>query len=261
MTNEKNILFLSIKDFFTTKMLRYSVAPFIITMIVMYIAFFSVAGMGLEHLGTMDIQSTQTSIENGIPHTESFSAQLEGSAIIQFLMSYAITSWIATFLIYALGGFLVLYASIFIAVLIIGFLTPYILKELQNRHYKDVEMIGYSNIVSALLLMLKWVLIMFGLFILLVPLYFIPLVNIIAFNIPLYYFFHKMLTFDIASNICTKEENFKIEYFKSNSLRLKTIVLYLISLIPFVIFFASVFYVIYLGHTYFIEVRKIRNEA
>jgi len=261
MTNEKNILFLSIKDFFTTKMLRYSVAPFIITMIVMYIAFFSVAGMGLEHLGTMDIQSTQTSIENGIPHTESFSAQLEGSAIIQFLMSYAITSWIATFLIYALGGFLVLYASIFIAVLIIGFLTPYILKELQNRHYKDVEMIGYSNIVSALLLMLKWVLIMFGLFILLVPLYFIPLVNIIAFNIPLYYFFHKMLTFDIASNICTKEENFKIEYFKSNSLRLKTIALYLISLIPFVIFFASVFYVIYLGHTYFIEVRKIRNEA
>jgi len=77
--------------------------------------------MGLEHLGSMDIQSTQTTIENGVPHTESFSAQIEGLAIIQFLMSYTITSWIASFLVYAIGGFFVLYVSIFTAVIVIGF--------------------------------------------------------------------------------------------------------------------------------------------
>lgn len=261
MIQEKNILFLSIKDFFTSKMLQYSLAPFLITMIIMYIIFFSVAGMGLEQLGTMDVQSTQTTIENGIPHTESFSAQLEGSAIIQFLMSYAITSWIATFLVYALGGFLVLYASIFIAVIIIGFLTPYILRELQIRHYKDVDMIGHTSLIESLFLVIKWAFYMIMLFLLFVPLYFIPVVNIVAFNLPLYYFFHKMLTFDVSSNICTKEEDFKIAFFKPNRLRLKTFALYLLSLIPFVVFFASVFYVIYIGHTYFLEVKQIRQEA
>lgn len=258
--SEKNLILLSVKDFFTKQMLKYSLAPFILTIIIMYILFFVVAGIGVESLGQMQVQTTETTIQNGVPHTESVSTMLKGTAIIQFLMSYAVTSWIATFLIYAIGSFMVLYASIFIAILVIGFLTPFVLKELQRRHYKDVEMIGYSNIISGLLLVIKWLFIMIILFILLIPFYFIPLINIIAFNLPLYYFFHKMITFDISSNICTKEENKKIHYFSANSIRLKTLALYLISLVPFAIFFGAIYYVIYLGHTYFLEVRKLRLE-
>jgi hypothetical protein len=259
--SQKNILLLSIEDFFTAKMLKYSLAPFIVTMIVMYVIFFYVAGMGVEHLGQMQIESSQTTIQNGIPHTESVSAILEGSAIIKFLMSYTITSWIASFLIYALGTFFILYASIFIAVIVIGFLTPVVLKELQKRHYKDVEMIGYSNAASSMLLVVKWTFAMIGLFIVLIPFYFIPVLNIIAFNLPLYYFFHKMLTFDVSSNISTKEEFKKIMYMNKNTMRLKTLLLYLISLVPFAIFFGAIFYVIYLGNSYFLEVRKIRLES
>ena len=261
MNSENSVLLLSIKDLFTSKMLKYSILPFLGTVILMYLLFFIVAGAGLESLGTMDVQTTETSMQNGVPHTDSFSAQLEGTAIIQFLMSHAITSWIATFLVYTLGGFLVLYMSIFVAIIVIGFMTPLVLRELQRRHYEDVKMIGYSNIVTGLLAVVKWALIMLLLFIVLFPLYFIPLVNIVAFNLPLYYFFHKMMTFDVSSNICTKEENKKIKYFHANTIRLKTLGLYLISLIPFAIFFTAIFYVIYLGHSYFIEVRKIRGEG
>jgi hypothetical protein len=257
--SEKDIVLLSIKDFLTPKMLKYSVLPLVISLIVMYILFFIIAGIGLEQLGTLNIQSTQTTIENGIPHTESIDAKLEGSAIIQFLMSYAITSWLATFLIYAIGGFLTIYISIFVAVIIVGFLTPFILRELQARHYQDTQMIGHSNILYSTFLVLKWSAIMILLFILLIPFYFIPLINIVALNIPLYYFFHKMLTFDISSNICTAEENKQISFFSANKLRAKTLALYLLSLVPFAIFFTAVFYVIYLGHTYFIEVNKIRE--
>ncbi len=256
-----NLIQLSIKDFFTIKMLKYSVVPFILTMVLMYIIFFIIAGAGVEYLGQMEVHTSETSIQNGIPHTESFSTMLEGTAIIKFLMSYAITSWIATFLIYAIGSFLVLYASIFIAIIVIGFLTPFVLKELQIRHYRDVEMIGYSNIIFGLLSVIKWAIIMLLLFIALIPFYFIPLINIVAFNLPLYYFFHKMLTFDISSNISTKEEYKKIKYFSANKIRLKTLSLYLTSLIPFAIFFGAIFYVIYLGHTYFIEVRKVRQNS
>lgn len=257
--NEKELFLQSIKDFLTPKMLKFSIMPFLVTLVVMYGFFFGLAGMGVEQLGTMQVESTQTTIQNGVPHTESLSAQLEGSSIIKFLMSYTLTSWLATFLIYAVGGFLTIYLSVFVTVILIGFLTPFVLRELQTRHYKDITMIGHSNPITALLLALQWAATMILLFLLFIPLYFIPLLNIIALNIPLYYFFHKMLTFDVASTICTKEESRQISYFSGNKLRAKTAGLYLLSLVPFVIFFTAIFFVIYLGHTYFQEVRKIRN--
>ncbi len=261
MNDEASILSKSLKDLFTSKMLQYSILPFVLSMIALYTLFFIVAGIGLDQLGTLDINSTQTTIQNGIPHTDSFTATLQGTAIIKFLMSSALTSWIASFLVYTIGGFLTLYLSIFVALIVIGFLTHMILKEIQFRHYQDVEMIGYSNVVESIFLTLKWIFIMIILFLVMIPLYFIPLLNVIAFNLPLYYFFHKMMTYDVSSSICTKEEDMKIRFFYGSTLRLKTLGLYLLSLIPFVIFFASVFYVIYLGHSYFIAVRKLRNEG
>lgn len=257
--SEQNIFIQSLKDFLTPKMLKLAILPFIVTIVLMYILFFVIAGIGIDQLGSLDVQSTQTTMQNGVPHTESISAQLEGTAIIKFLMSSVITSWIATFFIYAVGAFFTLYASIFVAVIVIGFLTPIVLKELQSRYYQDIEMIGHSNILSTIFLVIKWTLTMVLLFILLVPFYFIPLIQIVAINLPLYYFFHKMLTFDISSNLCTKEEDKQIRYFSKNNLRIKTLTLYVISLIPFAIFFGAVFYVIYLGHTYFLEVRKLRS--
>lgn len=261
MKSESSIIALSFKDLFTSKMIKYSILPFIFSMLVLYTLFFVFAGLGLDSLGSMQVHSTTTTMQNGIPNTDSFSATLQGTALIQWLMSHALTSWIATFLVYTVGTLLTLYFSIFIAVLIVGFLTPVILREIQHRHYSDVEMLGHSNIFEGLFLILKWLLIMLLMFLVFLPLYFIPIVNIIAFNLPLYYFFHKMMTYDVGSTICTKEENMKIKFFHASTLRLKTFGLYLISLIPFVVFFASVFYIIYLGHSYFLETRKLRLEA
>ena len=261
MNSENSILALSIKDLFTAKMLKYSLVPFIASIVILYTLFFIVAGIGLDSLGSMQIESSQTTIVNGVPNTDTFQATLEGSALVKFLMSSAITSWIATFFVYTLGTFLTLYLSIFVALIVIGFLTPAILKELQKRHYADVEMIGHSNIFEFVFLTLKWIAIMLLMFIVFVPLYFIPLVNIIAFNLPLYYFFHKIMTYDVSSTICAKDEALKIKFFHATTLRLKTLALYLVSLIPFVIFFATVFYVIYLGHSYFLETRKLRSEG
>ena len=260
MNSENSVLLLSIKDLFTGKMIKYSILPFILSMFVMYIFFFVVAGIGLDSLGSMEVHSTQTNVINGVPNTDTFSATLQGTALIQWLMSHAITSWIASFLVYTIGGFLTLYFSIFVALIIVGFLTPTILKELQKRHYEDVELIGHSNLFKSLFLMLQWAAIMIIMFIVFIPLYFIPIVNIIAFNLPLYYFFHKIMTYDVSSTICSKDEAVQIKFFHASTLRLKTLGLYLISLIPFVVFFASVFYIIYLGHSYFIETRKMRAQ-
>ncbi|WP_331775820.1 EI24 domain-containing protein [Sulfurospirillum sp. 1612] len=256
----ENLLTQSIKDYLTPKMLKYAILPFVVTMVVMYVIFFGLAGMGLDQLHTtMDVNTTHTTIVNGIPQTDTFSAHLQNSSIIKFLMNYTITSWLAGFLIYAIGGFFILYFSIFIAIIVIGFMTPFVMKELQRRHYPEVKMIGYSGVFESIFLVIQWAFVMILLFVVLIPLYFIPLLNIIAFNVPLYYFFHKMLVFDVASHIATREEDRKIRYLNKTSLRIKTVLLYLLSLVPFAIFFGAIFYVIYLGNTYFTEIKKIRN--
>lgn len=254
-----NILALSIKDFLSPKMLKFAIMPFIITMVIFYVLLFTVLGVGLDSLGTMDVQSTQTTMVNGVPHTDSFKASLQGSAIIKFLMSHTVTAWLATFLVYAIGGFFTFFASIFVAIVIIGFLTPFILKELHKKHYADLEMKGHSNIFAGILLILKYALIMILLFVVLAPFHFIPLINVITLNIPLYYFFYKAIHYDISTEICDEEENAIIRSKHAFELHFKTVALYLLSMVPFAVIFGAVFYVIYLGNTYFVRVRALRS--
>jgi len=255
------IIIQSIKDLFNAKMLKYSLLPFVITAGLSYILFIFLASAGLDQLTSIDIQTTQTSLENGQEYSQSFIATIKGSSIFHLLMSYAFTSWILSFFVYAIGTFFVLYASIFIAVLIIGFLTPYIIKDLRQMHYKDIELIGFGNPIEGIFVTSKWALVMIGMFILFIPLYFIPVVNIIALNLPLYYFFHKMINYDVASCIVTKEEFAIIKAKKTNELRIKTLILYLFSLIPSAIFFVTVLFVIYMGHTYFLAVKQLRSKT
>ena len=253
----------SLKDLFTSKMLKFSLVPLLVIAMVMYIAFLMMVGVGIDQLQA-HLETTQTVVQNGVPHTQTqvVDADLNtSSAIGNFIATYIVGSWLFSFFVYAIGTFFVLYASIFMAVVIIGFLTPYILKELQYMHYQDVEMIGFGNPLESLFLTLKWLFVMMLLFFLLVPLYFIPVVNVIALNFPLYYFFHKMMNYDVGSTIASREEFAVITSLYAGELRLKTLLLYLLSLVPFVILFATVFYVIYLGHTYFLKVKELRHKA
>ena len=257
---ENEIFIASVKDFFTLKMMKYSVAPFIATMVLIYALFFYFAGSTIQqlHNATLHVEQTQSNVIDGVENTDSYVADFQGSSVVEFLMGHAITAWIVTFLFYTIGSMLALVVSIFIAVIVIAFLTPFVLKELQRRHYADVEMRGHDNIVISMLKVLKWLLAMLVMLVLFIPFYFVPILNVIMFNIPMYYFFHKMLTYDVTSNINTNEEYKKIMFFAGNDIRIKTFVLYLVSLIPFAILFGGIFYVIFIGHAYFRETRELR---
>lgn len=258
---QRNLLLLSIKDFFTPEILKLAFFPFLLTMIILYGLFFIAADMGLDQLQqtTLQIEQSQTTVENGTPHTENLSATLQGSAIMSFLLKYSITSWLLSFLLYTVGSLFVLLLSIIIALAVIGFLTPPILKVIQQRYYPDLEMVGYGNIGTVVWHFVKSFVIMIFLLFMLIPFYFIPLVNVIAFNLPFYYFFHKLMVLDVTSTIMTKEEYARIHVTNANTIRLKTLLLYLVSLIPFAVLFTTAFFVIYLGHTFFTEVRVLRN--
>lgn len=249
----ENIWSLSLKDFLTKKMLTYALAPFFFTLIVIYAIFFSAASSTLDSMEqNIQIEKSHTYQENGITHTESSSEVYSGdNAFLHFLMEYSITSWLVSFFVFTIGGMMMFVVAIFSAILIIGFLTPMILKELQQRHYPDVALEGHGNAFTSLFHSIKYIFVTLFLLIVLIPLYFIPIVNIVAFNLPFYYLFHKFYLLDIGTTILIKEEYKQMMYFQGNKVRFTTLILYALSLIPFAALFTPVFNVIVLGHTVF----------
>jgi len=97
------------------------------------------------------------------------------------------------------------------------------------------------------------------LFLALIPFYFIPVVNIIAINLPFYYLFHKLLNFDVGTTLLEKEELKEFKKQNTKKLRLRTLKLYLMSLIPFMSLILPVYYIVYIGHGYFSTLENENN--
>ena len=256
--NEIEIMLKSVKDFFSSSMLKIALIPVVITMFILYILFFTAADFGISALHEV-ANASQNGQEVIISQDAPFYF-IWMTYLIVFLFKYSFLSWIAGFLLYMLGTVLVLQASIILSLIIIGFLTPMILNNLHKKYYSHLKLQGYGNLFSSLWILLKSFLIMIILFLTFIPIYFIPVLNVIAFSLPLYYLFHKLLNFDISSTILTKDQ-FKIIYEKeANGFRLRTLFLYFISMIPFATLFAAVYFVIYLGHIYFIKLDELEKD-
>jgi hypothetical protein len=235
-------------------MLTYAFAPFLLTLVVLYALFFSAADAGLESLkeSVIHIEKMQTTQENGITQTQSSDETYSGgSGILEFLMQYSITSWLVSFFLFTVGGMLMFVVAIFTAILVIGFLTPAIMRELQRRHYPELALDGHGNAFTTLFHSLKYLAIALLLLIVLAPFYFVPLLNIVAINLPFYYLFHKFYLLDVGTTALVKEEYKQMMFFKGNNIRFTTLMLYLIAMIPFAALITPVFNVIVLSHTVF----------
>ena len=255
--NEIEILKRSIRDFFSSSMLKIALVPLIVTMIILYALFFGFASFGIDALKTV-AETSQNGGEVIIDENAPFYF-VWLTYLIVFLFKYSITSWLAGFLLYTVGVVFIFHLSVILTLIIIGFLTPFVVNYLKKTHYNSLNLNPYGTILGAFWVLTKSLLIMILLYILLVPLYFIPLVNLIALYLPLYYFFHKLLNYDVSSTILSNEE-YKIIYSKnSNSFRIRTFFLYFISTVPFFTLFIAIFYVIYLSHAYFMELEKIQK--
>ena len=257
--NEIEIIFKSVKDFFTSSMLKIALIPLFITMLILYSMFFAAADFGITNLQEI-AQASQNGQEVVIDENAPFYF-VWFTYLIVFLFKYSVTSWLAGFLLYTIGTVLILQASVILSIIIIGFLTPMILGILHKRYYSHLELNGYGTLFSSLWELFKSLSMMVLLFLILIPVYFVPVLNIIAFALPLYYFFHKLLNFDVSSTILTKEQYKEIYKKEAISFRLRTLFLYLVSMIPFATLFSAVYFIIYLGHSYFIQLDKLEKNS
>jgi len=257
--NEIDLIKQSLKDFFTAPMLKIALVPLILTFIIMFVLFMGIADYSLANLDQVIIQ-TQNGEEFAVDPNAPF-YYVWAVNILTFLLQYSITAWLAGFLLYTVGTYFILVFSMFTTLIIIGFLTPNIINVLNKRNYPHVKLHGHGSLISPLYIMLKSTIMMIILFIILIPLYFIPLINIFAFNLPIYYFFHKLINFDVASTMLSNGEYKKIYKKKKYSFRGRTLFLYFISMIPFITLFSSVFYIIYLANAYFYELKFINKSS
>ena len=248
----QNIWSLSINDFFTKKMLLFAFGPFLATLVAFVIFLSPVYHtlMDSTHSSTIQIETTQTSYSNGDVSSENSHIVYTGeSTFLDFLLNNGVVSWIIlTFSFFILLMVMFVIAMV-VAILIIGFLTPAIMRELQRRHYPEIPLEEHGNIITTLFHSLRYVMIMFLLLFVMIPLYFIPFVNIIAINIPFYYLFHKFYMLDVSTTAMTKEQYKQMMYFDKTKVRGTSLTLFLLSMIPFAALITPVFNVIVLGHT------------
>ena len=253
--NELEVIRRSAEDFLSKSILKIALLPLLITMIIMYILFFAAADFGFDALQTV-IEQSQNGQEVIIDESAPFYF-VWATYLIVFLFKYSITSWLVGFLFYTIGSLFIMMFSVFLTLIIIGFLTPMILKIVHQRHYTHLEIHGHGSLISPLWVLLKASVVMVLMFILFIPLYFIPGINLLAFNLPFYYFFHKLLNYDVASTLLNEQEYQVIYEQNSLGFRLRTLFLYCISMIPFVTLFTAVFYIVYLGHAYYMKLEQL----
>lgn len=236
------IFFRSLGDFLSPQFLRLSMIPFGVSVLLFMSLFWYYSDDFLMWM-------------RGLVGPES---DLAAVPIISFIIGSAVVQGVFGFLFQFLLFIPFVYISLFFGIIILGFLTPFVVKGLQAKHYPGMEIRGYGNPMSDVLFILFTAVKMIILFIVLIPTYFIPPFNLISFFLPFYYFFHRMLTRDVSANITDKAEYHRI--MNGNWLEILTLtaILYVVSLIPVIGVLAQLFYAIVLAHWFFEKARLIR---
>jgi len=235
-----SILIKSLRDYFSKKILFLSFAPLFLPMIIFGILFLF-GGNSLIDVLSQGAQSGDFSFLDESAHP-----------ILAYILGFAVVKWLIVTLFYLFGFAFVVVTSIIIAVIVVGFLTPKIVKIVRDRHYKEVELSSdmgmFESMGSLLGIFGKFILI----FLVSLPFLLIPVLNFITFYIPFFYLFYKLMILDmLSSGITTKERGYEIVKRYKINLIITLGIFFAISLIPFAGLFLQPLFVIYLAHFFF----------
>jgi hypothetical protein len=233
------ILKRSAKDFLSRRFLIMSFAPLIVALIVLGVLIFLGAG---ELIDALNIWLDDPQLGVSYP-------------MLAKLMSFAFVHYIIAIFVYFFGLFLVLFFSLVIGVITLGFLTPVVTRTLHAQYYSHLPLVQ-MNFASSLGGMGLIILKALGILILCVPFMFVPALNLIAFNAPFFYLFYSLLIFDVRSNICSKRDFIAAIKGRKMDLFLAVLAFYFCALIPVIGLFLQLFFAIYLTHFTFYCLNK-----
>ena len=234
--NLKKIILLSLKDFFSPKFLTLSVAPIMIVFAIVF---------GIYFLTDIDFATLLAVDSTTHPW-------------LGWILSFGFMQSLINFFLYIFIWGLLIVVSVVLSIIVVGFFTPKIVKEIQKKHYPHIKLTNQNFTLSnSLFMYLKVFFIFFTLLLITMPLAFIPGINLAVLYIPFYYLFHNFLVLDVGSSIVSKDEFLTIVKSNKTLFRSTTLTLYLISLIPFSGILLQVFYVIVIAHEFFMKKEKV----
>ena len=243
------LLSMSASDFFTKPiMFRLLITLFISSILVYMLGFYL-----FDHLYTLT-----TEISEGVYSAETISNDfvkgMESVPYIGIYLAFVIAK-VVFILLTVIGIFLGSYATIIVSLIIAGFLTPGIIKIIVKRRGGDVaDYQGFGNFFSGVLKVLWIIFLHLITLILILPLLLIPLVGYFLFSFWLFSFFRHIIVYDVGSNMVS------LDYYRRNisfinwDLIVITGIGFLLSSIPLLGIFSSVFTVIVLVNYFFSRV-------
>lgn len=242
-----DILKRSLKDFLSKRYLILSIFPFI--------ASFAVLGIVFLYLGSEFFDMLSAAASTG----EFPSLDKEAHPILSYILTMSLVQWIIVTFFYVFGSLFTILLSVMIAVVVIGFFTPYIVKNIQKSYYTETKRKSLS-LGFAILSYMKTVVIFIVLLVVCLPALLIPGINLLVMNLPFYYLFKKFLVLDVGSSINNKEEFLQINKTYGKSILFSTLIFFSLSLIPVAGIFLQIFFVIFLTHLFFEKTMQIREK-
>ncbi|WP_028485808.1 EI24 domain-containing protein [Thiomicrorhabdus chilensis] len=150
-----------------------------------------------------------------------------------------------------LGILLGSYLILLFAMIITGFMTDSLVKAVHDKHYPHTRYQGHGTISGMLWKMLKFGLLMLLLFLVTIPMLFIPLVNIVWFWLLGFLFFRYTVVLDVGQVILPESMFNEVKALSNWTPTLTLGGFFALSLLPVLSLFAPVLAVIALAHYYF----------
>lgn len=229
-----SIFFLALKDFFSYEFLKYTLIPFIISLLVFSIlAFFA-------------FDSLQAFI----------ASVFKSNSLLAWFYSFSIFEIFLDILTFLGALMSVLFLSVFVSIFVSSFFTAKLIKLVFKKHY-DLEIPSEASMLSVSKIGLKICLKSLVLFIICLVLLFIPMLNILGFYLFFYYLYSSFLLLDVSAS-CLDEKVFKAFWQKPSRLSLRVILasFYVLSSVPLLGLFIQGFFIIYLGHYFAISLKE-----
>lgn len=245
---KQNYMLQSFDDFMSSKVLFLSFMSLFLTLVIISSSLYLL----FDNIGELkySIPTVFTTM------AEDILQKMETYPFLSFILEHKIMMIILHFLIYFGLGIISYYLFFAVYAFVISFFNVILIRHIQKKYYPGIELRG-MGIVHTIIFYMKTIVIFLLLFLVLSPTYFIPAINILIF-VPIYYFFHKTIVFDVSSEINTSKEYRKLKRVNWSELKSRTGFCFLLTLIPIVGILLYPYYILYIGHYIMKETVELR---
>ena len=160
-----------------------------------------------------------------------------------------------------LGLLLGSYLTLLFAMIITGFMTDSLVKVVHDKHYQHTDYQGHGSMTGLLWKMFKFGMLLLLLFLVTLPMLFIPLINIIWFWMLGFLFFRFAVVQDVGQVILPEAVFKEVRGLNNWTPTLTVGGIFMLSLLPFLSLFVPVFAVIALSHHYFDLLSSLPKEV